>query len=315
MNFTPSLPVLACALTSALAVGLLPANARAEASTFPVNGPPVATELPRRHEGKPLTWDPSFNRMDTPEIVLTLGAGGVALGAVLVRPLQNGWSGGILFDERVRSTLRAPTYQGRLNARDASDVGLGFLTMFPILVDSLSVAYWYRGSDDVAMQMALIDAEALAISAAVQGATTFLAGRERPYVAGCGTEPKSTAIDCNTNSEHRSFFSGHSALSFTSAGLICAHHLRLELFESAADVVTCVSGFVAAGTVASLRMVGDMHYASDVIVGALVGTTIGLGIPLLHHYRRGADSTSGKANGPTMSLAPGPTGVQLVGTF
>ena len=37
-------------------------------------------------------------------------------------------------------------------------------------------------------------------------------------------------------------------------------------------------GSLAAGATATLRVVGDMHYASDVLTGSLVGTTIGLSV-------------------------------------
>ncbi len=282
----------------------------AAAGTIPVSGPPVATKLPRRHQGKKLEWDPAFNRMDAPEIVLTSVAAAVALTTAIVPPLTTNWHGGILFDDAARTALRLPTYQEQLDARDVSDVGLAMITTFPILVDSLIVAYWYRGSDDVALQMTLIDAEAMSVAAALQGTANFFAGRARPYSGDCGGAIASQSSDCNSPSRYRSFFSGHSTLSFTSASLICAHHETLELFESGADLGTCISGFVAASAIATLRVVGDMHYASDVITGAILGTAVGLGIPLLHHYR--AETANGSS---TLRFVPLPTGAQLVGTF
>jgi membrane-associated phospholipid phosphatase len=184
------------------------------------------------------------------------------------------------------------------------------MTTYPILVDSIIVAYWYRGSDDVALQMTLIDAEAMAVSAAIQGSANFFAGRERPYGGDCGGAIPSQSSDCTSTSRYRSFFSGHSTLSFTSASLICAHHETLELFESGADLGTCISGFLAAGAIATLRVAGDVHYMSDVLTGAIVGTAVGLGIPLLHHYRT---ETAGGSS--TLRFVPLPTGAQLVGTF
>jgi membrane-associated phospholipid phosphatase len=280
--------------------------------TLPVSNKPVATGLPRRHQGKRLMWDPGFNRMDAPEMVVTGVSIGVALAAAIVPPLQTGWKSGILFDDGARRALRLSSYKARLDARDASDVGLAILTSFPILVDSMIVAYWYRGSDDVALQMALIDAEAIAVSSALQGAATFFSGRERPYGQNCGGELREQSIDCQAPSRYRSFFSGHSSLSFTSAALICAHHQRLDLFESAADPVTCASGLAAATAVATLRVVGDMHYLSDVLTGAVIGTAVGLGIPLLHHYRKEEERT---ATTVQVQLVPAPNGLQIVGAF
>jgi membrane-associated phospholipid phosphatase len=283
-----------------------------EPGTLPVSNRPVVAGLPRRHTGKRLMWDPAFNRMDAPEMVVTGVSVGVALAAAIAPPLNTGWKSGILFDDAARKALRLPSYKARLDARDLSDEGLAILTSFPILVDSMIVAYWYRGSEDVALQMALIDAEAMAVSAALQGAATFLAGRARPYVQDCGGELPAQGIDCQATSRARSFFSGHSTLSFTSAALICAHHERLDLFESAADPITCATGFVAAAAVGTLRVVGDMHYLSDVLTGAAIGTAVGLGIPLLHHYRRTAAPTSAALQ---VELVPAPNGLQMVGVF
>ena len=282
-------------------------------TTLPVTGAPLlGNGLPRRSGGKPLNWDPAFNRMDTPEIIFTSIAGGVALTAAIVPPLHNNWERPILLDSAVRNKLRLSGYQARLDVRDASDVGLAFITSFPILIDSFIVAYWYRGSQDVAMQMALIDAEALALASAVQGTANFFAGRDRPYAQDCGKQVPEQTIDCQSQGERRSFFSGHSALSFTSAGLICAHHENLDLFESAADHVTCAAAFVAAGSIATMRMIGDEHYFSDVVTGALVGTAIGLGIPNLHHYKK---SSPEKPPAVTVHFVPTPSSLQMVGTF
>jgi membrane-associated phospholipid phosphatase len=209
--------------------------------------------------------------------------------------------------------LRLPTLDSRLEVRSGTDVGLAVMTTYPILVDALIVAYWYRGSNDVALQMALIDAEAFAITGAIEGTTNLLSGRARPYAADCGTSIPGNITDCDPNTLNRSFFSGHSAVAFTAAGLICAHHEALRLFESSADDITCATGFLAAGTIGLLRMVGDAHYFSDVFVGAAVGTAVGLGVPLLHHYKRA--EPGGVPSAFALKLVPGPNGAQLVGTF
>ena len=282
--------------------------------TLPVDGQPVAVGLPHRHEGKQLAWDPSFDRMERPEMVVTAAAAGIALAGAILKPLATGWSGGVLFDNAARDALRLSSYQARLDIRDASDVGLGLITSFPVIFDSALVAYWYRGSDEVAIQMTLIDAEAFAISAALQGTANYFGGRARPYVQDCGKGVPSNSIDCNTFSENRSFFSGHSALSFTSAGLICAHHLKLHLFDSAGDGLACVTSLIAAAGIATMRVMGDMHYASDVIVGALVGTSVGLGVPLLHHYSSHVVDPATPAD-VTLHLVPIAFGAALGGTF
>ena len=251
--------------------------------------------------------------MDAPEFIVTGVAAGVAVAMGIVSPLHNNWSGGILFDNQVRS-IRAPSYDAQLEVRSASDLGLALITTYPILVDTVLVAYWYRGSDDVALQMALIDGEAFAISAAIAGTSNILAGRARPYSAECGGQVPSNTTDCQTDTRYRSFFSGHTVVSFTAAGLICAHHEALHLFDSAADEMTCATGFVAAAAIGAMRIIGDAHYFSDVFTGAVVGTAVGLGVPLLHHYKRASTSDQAQSDF-RLRFEPGLTGAQLVGTF
>jgi len=275
--------------------------------------PPAMPPPPLRHQGKRLYWDPKFNRMDLPEMIVTGVAGGIALATNILSPLKTGWRGGIAFDDQLRA-LRASSLDAQLEVRTGTDVGLALMTTYPLLVDSFIVAYWYRGSDDVALQMALIDVEAFAIVGAIEGTANFLSGRERPYGADCGAGVPNNTNDCQSSARYRSFFSGHTAVSFTAAALICAHHEALELFESAADHVACATGLAAAATIGTLRMVGDAHYFSDVLVGAVVGTSIGLGVPLLHHYKRAAPGEELKSD-LRVTLVPGLGGATLVGTF
>jgi membrane-associated phospholipid phosphatase len=302
------------------------ASARA-ADTPPAassEAPPPESRPPLRHSGKRLYWDPAFDRMDTPEMILTGAAAGIAIATNILSPLKTGWDSGILIDDQVRS-LRLNSYDAQLEARSGSDVGLAIMTTYPFLVDAVIVAYWYRGSDDVALQMALIDSEAFAIMGAIEGTTNFLSGRARPYSRECGGTVPANTTDCETDTRFRSFFSGHSAVSFTAASLICAHHMALNLFDSAADPINCAAGLVAAAGISTLRILGDAHYFSDVIVGAAVGTAVGLGIPLLHHYKRAAatpgagvssTASSKERRAPfAMMLVPGLGGLQLTGTF
>jgi membrane-associated phospholipid phosphatase len=252
--------------------------------------------------------------MDLPEMVFTGAAGGVALAFNIVPPLKTGWTGGILFDDQVRSALRLHSITAQYEVRSASDLGLALMVSYPILVDSLIVAYWYRGSSDVGLQMGLIDTEAFFVTAAVQGVANFFAGRARPYSSECGSSqlPGNTT-DCDDQSRYRSFFSGHAALSFTSAALVCAHHEELRLFDTAADHFTCAAGFLAASAVATMRIMGDEHYFSDVFVGAVVGTTVGLSIPLLHHYSHRTSSSN--ASILRWTVIPSVGGAQVAGVF
>lgn len=67
----------------------------------------------------------------------------------------------------------------------------------------------------------------------------------------------------------QSFFSGHTSASFTSASLVCYY-----------DRPNCGLAMVGASLTGYLRIAGNRHWASDVIVGALVGLSIGHNVPI-----------------------------------
>jgi membrane-associated phospholipid phosphatase len=263
---------------------------------------------------KPILWNPEWPRFGTADWVITGAGAAIALGAAILPPQKKHAMGGVLFDDDARKTLRMPTSEGRYVARDASDVILSLEATWPLFVDALITTWWYRGSPDAAAQMALIDGEALAIVTAIQGATNTVVSRERPYGRICGTpeQPEST-IDCEGNVRYRSFFSGHSAFTFMSAGLICVHHQKLDLLRGPGDEIACVTAYAGAAATATLRVMGDMHYVSDVAVGAGVGTLVGLAVPLLH-YRRVNLAPQDKAK-LDWTLIPVGAGLGVGGTF
>jgi membrane-associated phospholipid phosphatase len=261
----------------------------------------------------PLSWNhPRFNTAD----YFITGFGGVlTLTSAIVAPRSaHSISGGILFDDAARRALRAHSLQARYQFRDASDVGLSLSVTWPFFADALASAWWYRGSRDTAEQMALVDLEALAIAGAVQGATNVIVSRERPYGQDCGSaQLPSNAIDCQSSQHYRSFFSGHSTFSFTGAALICVHHFENDLLGSPWDALSCAGGYAVAATTSTFRVVSDTHYASDVILGALVGTAIGYGVPLLHY--RQARAASASNDQLRLMLVPSAGGLGVMGIF
>lgn len=301
-------------------LSLLVSNALAEPQPGAPKG--VPTPSPVVLAGKPLPPDQPIaplvwrgQRFSAIDYVLAGVGAGITLTAAIVRPrAQHSLSGGILFDEDVRGAIRADGLQRRYVFRDASDVGLSLAVTWPFFADALTTAWWYRGSRDVAQEMALIDLETLAISGGLQGITNVLVSRERPYGRNCGTSslPKD-AVDCDGSSHFRSFFSGHSAFSFTGAALICIHHFENDLLGSPWDGVSCAGGYLVAATTATFRVVSDVHYASDVLTGALVGTLVGYGVPLLH-YRR-PSVIGAETNGLRLTLVPAAGGIGVLGIF
>lgn len=299
------------------AQALEPAQAEPEARPKPrlVNTLPlVSTNAPPA-----LIWKwPSFSLGD---YVVTMGGAAITLGGAILQPrAQHSLTGPIGFDTAVRRALRADQLSVRYDFRDASDVGLSLAVSWPFVGDALTTAWWYRGSREAAQEMALIDLEALAITGALQGATNVLVSRERPFGQGCGEGGlPADANDCKGSFHYRSFFSGHSAFSFTGAALVCMHHMETELLGAPWDALSCAGAYAVAATTATFRVVADVHYASDVLLGATVGTLVGYSVPLFH-YRKlgGAPRTRESAAAPAplqLRLIPSPGGVGLLGIF
>ncbi len=279
-----------------------------------VDPPPIVS----KNAPPALVWKwPTFGAGD---FVVTGAGAAVTIGAAIIKPrAQHSLSGGILFDDGVRDALRAQKLANRYLFRDASDVGLSLSVTWPFAVDALTTAWWYRGSRESAQEMALIDLETLAVAGALQGATNVFVSRERPFGPGCGEgELPSDAIDCKNSFHYRSFFSGHSAFSFTGAALICIHHMENELLGPPWDALSCAGGYAVAATTATFRVVADVHYASDVLLGAAVGTLVGYSVPLLHYrHMRGSSGRASvtRPNQLQLHLIPSPGGIGLLGIF
>ena len=271
-------------------------------------------EPERPYQGEPLQWQPHWTRFGTGHLVLSISSASLVVAKFLHGPLRSKRRGGVWFDEDVRSALRLESLSDQLLAQDVSDVLLTTLVTYPFF-DALVIAGWYRNSPLVGAEIALISAEVFAVTAAIQSLLNVGASRERPYGRECGTDRPETSRDCTTQTRFYSFFSGHTSQAFAAAAVSCMHHANLPLYGGGtSDAVACATGFVAAGATGTLRILGDQHYASDVIVGAAVGTLTGLGLPWLLHYH-GAPDAPAESSDVQLFLIPTPTGASMFGSF
>jgi hypothetical protein len=283
-----------------------------------VGEPIEARGLPQRGEGAPRKWDPRWRKFGLGNYILTGVGLAIAGGSSVIPAPGNPWTSHVGFDESVRDVLGIEDREAGQWARDVSDVLMSISLSYPLLVDSLVVTYWYRRSHGVAGQMALITAETIAVAGAIHGLTAGLTGRERPYGRNCGTSIDADQDDCTQDRRYRSFFSGHTALTFAAAGVTCSHHAHHDPFgDPVADGIACASAFFAAGLTGAMRIVGDEHYATDVAMGATIGTLTGLGVPWLLHYGPLAEvqSETEQASVVRFAVVPAPNGVGVGGAF
>ncbi|NUO54564.1 MAG: phosphatase PAP2 family protein [Polyangiaceae bacterium] len=196
------------------------------------------------------------------------------------------WSGGILFDDAARDALRLHTPQARRTAQKVGDVTYFMFPVIPIGVDVLISSLAVRQDTKAALNLTLVSGEAFAYSGFLSFVVNWASARERPEVTGCRESNGGDVSKCNLLSRTESFYSGHTAMAATSAGVVCANHAYMPLWgHPAADAFACALASATAATTGMTRVLGDRHYMSDVILGSVMGFGIGYSVPTLLHYR------------------------------
>ncbi len=304
----------ALALGPALVAFGFPGAARAD-ETAQSEKPAAQPDKPeRRHR---LEFAPGFRRFELVDYITTavVGAAGVIVQYVVHDPTKPRWTGPILFDAAARRAVVASTPTGRNRAIIVSDVFWYTPMVLPYVESAILPLVTDRWNWDVAWQLSAMNIQAAAINWVLTRSGHRFIARERPDVEPCRHDIEYSK-DC-FGGPNSSFPSGHVSAGMMGAGLVCAHHGNLPLYGgNAADIVVCGATVAMAITDGIGRMVADRHWASDVIVGGLLGLGTGLGLPVLLHYHR-----FGNFLGRTTALqieplaSPRMAGLELRGTL
>lgn len=230
-------------------------------------------------------WKEEWPRFRLSEGIATAGFSVGIVGGLFLLPQQkDAWKGGILFDDGVRDSLRISSRSSRDNWVLAGDLTFYFMVAAPFL-DAGITAGLVHDNHDVARELALIDLQAISMSGFVSVWTQKLGGRVRPLVSECGDDPEYDK-DCDDDIQrNQSFLSGHTAMAFTGAGLICTQHANIPLYGGGfPDALACGLGLGAASFVGFSRLVADRHYISDVLAGVVIGGATGFLLPAWWHF-------------------------------
>lgn len=235
-----------------------------------------------------LRWSPHWARVHPASYAITGAMAGFAL--IFDHVYDSGpeaqLRGPTAIDAPVRNALMASTDEGRRVAGLVSDILLATMISWP-LFDAAVVAGIGDTNPDVFWQLTWIAAESYALEFLINTLFKELVARERPLGSRCTLEDRlEDPKRCGPTGRLRSFYSGHTSFAFSAAGQVCVTHAHLPLYESgAADGVACGAALLVASTVAILRIVGDYHYLTDVLVGAAVGFMTGFLLPFFLHYQ------------------------------
>jgi membrane-associated phospholipid phosphatase len=141
-------------------------------------------------------------------------------------------------------------------------------------------------------ELVLIQGESMALSFTLDEVVKYAVARPRPYAYATSSE---------SIGDYTSFWSGHAASSFDA--VVTASYLLHESYPRAWWPWVVLGGGLAASTaVASLRVAAGKHFPSDVVVGALAGSGVGVLVPWVHR-RKWPVRVSAGAGGLTLTAA------------
>lgn len=124
----------------------------------------------------------------------------------------------------------------------------------------------------------LVIAVAMALTQATTQLTKFAVARPAPFVFTPELTPESALMGMDAG---RSFISGHTATAFVAATLLIAG-VWLRWPTGRARWAVLLTGGLLAAAVGVLKVVAGYHYWTDIMAGALVGTSIGAAVALAH---------------------------------
>ncbi|HUS32983.1 MAG TPA: phosphatase PAP2 family protein [Kofleriaceae bacterium] len=160
----------------------------------------------------------------------------------------------------------------------ASDIGLWSLRAGAVVLLTADEGI-RNGLNDV-----VVVGEATFSASAVSLIMTLAAGRPRPYVFGDPTQPdqlKAPLGTRNSPTASMSFLSGHTTESFAFVTSLYMTERRLHPHSKGPKIMLGV-GLTIATFVGVGRIMSGNHFITDVVGGAIVGSSVGVLVPALH---------------------------------
>lgn len=149
----------------------------------------------------------------------------------------------------------------------------------PILIGPTLYAAGKIARNKEMADLGLHGTEAVLVGTVIITVGKGVAGRARPYQS--PDNPRNFKLNRGwKHEEYRSFPSGHSVAGFAAASAVTAETSRF--WPKSTWIVGPVM-YGGAGLIAATRMYANKHWASDVLVGAAIGTFSGLKVVKYHH--------------------------------
>ena len=202
-------------------------------------------------------------------------AGGFVVGTIAIRPL----------DKSAAATFQSPTPQGKWYLQKAA-LGLNRIAVpgAVIIGTTMYAAGRFSGNRRLA-QLGLHGTEALFIGEGVATVMKYTFGRARPY-ADSVPNPDNWQLfrGFRSDTRYRSFPSGHAVAGFSAAAAVTA---ETSIWWPEWVWLIGPTMYGGAALVGFARMYDNRHWASDVIMGAAIGTFAGNKVVRYHRTHPG----------------------------
>lgn len=219
----------------------------------------------------------------------------------LKAPQECKWCNPPNFDATIRNDLK---WNNPVAADQISNVlAYGIMPVSALSMTIIPSVYDKNSRHALENSLIVLNSTLLAID--ITSYVKVIVDRERP--AAYYNNTSVTWLKTHPNEKYVSFFSGHTAVTFALASSVTTvGMLRGYSWAPYAGII----GGTLAVTTGILRIGADLHYGTDVITGAIIGTGIGIGLPLLLHPRLKQQPTS-----TSISIINSPSQIQIIGTF
>ncbi len=184
------------------------------------------------------------------------------------------------FDRRIATDIQKPGPQGNLTASRIMKT-FNFLGSPGTLIAGVALYGVGRiGHFDRVADLGLHGTEAVVASAGVTYLIKGLAGRQRPYYAGVDDPDDFKFADGFGSGSHSSFPSGHATAAFAAATVVT---LEARRWSKGSTWYVAPIMFAGASLVGGARLYLNKHWASDVVMGAGIGTLTGVTVFRYNH--------------------------------
>jgi membrane-associated phospholipid phosphatase len=195
---------------------------------------------------------------------------------------------------------RNATYNWSTSAQNFSDIPFRIMPFLPI---ALAIPQMKNKDWNNTFTFTIMYVELALFTKGITGITKSLSGRIRPYLYNTSLTPEERfQLQENEGPLARtSFFSGHSSTVFASAVFLSKTFTDIY-GKTVWSKIIWGSTLTLATATAYARVKGGVHFPTDVIAGAVVGSAIGYAIPALHKRKTNDLSFSVMPNGFYVSL-------------